>query len=195
MTAAKKCVVVGDGTIGKTCLIISYTTNAFPHDYIPTVFDTYSTNVMLDDQVVSLEIWDTAGQSDYDRLRPLSYPQTDVFLICYDVSNDTSFQHVKSKWYPEVHKHSPNVPIILVGTKMDLRDQTEAAPPGSKFVDRKEAERTARDIGAAAHLECSGLYQQNIKEVFDLCLRHAQHAQSAMTQGGTGRPGGCCLIM
>jgi len=169
-----KTVIVGDGAVGKTCLLISYTTNAFPGEYIPTVFDNYSANVMVDGKPVSLGLWDTAGQEDYDRLRPLSYPQTDVFLICFSVISRSSFESVLSKWKPELEHHAPGVPILLVGTKSDLRTDEwvnqSLQSAGLPMVSREEAEDMASQIGAR-YIECSALTQENLKQVFDTSVR------------------------
>ncbi|CAG2174710.1 unnamed protein product [Oppiella nova] len=172
---AIKCVVVGNGGVGKTCLLISYKTNAFPDEYIPTKLDNYSANVMVDGKPVNLGLWDTAGHEEYDRLRNLSYPQTDVLLICYSVVNLESFENVRLIWYPEVRHHCPDKPIILVGTKLDLRDDPKTL---DKLKERKMAPITrmkgkamAKDIGAVKYVECSALTREGLTNVFDEAVR------------------------
>jgi len=187
-----KCVVVGDGAVGKTCLLISYTTNAFPGEYIPTVFDNYSANVMVDGKPINLGLWDTAGQEDYDRLRPLSYPQTDVFLVCFSVISQSSFDNVKSKWVPEIQHHAPGVPLLLVGTKSDLRKDSatekQLKSRNQEMVTNDKAEGMAKEVGATRYLECSALTQEGLKQVFDDAIR------AAMTKPNSKKKGGCLIL-
>lgn len=70
-------------------------------------------------------LWDTAGQEEYDRFRPISYPDTDVFLICFSIANPVSYKNVQEKWVPEIRHYCPNAPIVLVGTMSDLRSDKE----------------------------------------------------------------------
>lgn len=116
-------------------------------------------------------LFDTAGQEDYDRLRPLSYPQTDVFLVCFSVTSPASFENVREKWFPEVHHHCPGVPCLIVGTQVDLRDDQQVVAKLAKQkmspVKREDGERMARELGAVKYVECSALTQFKLKDVFD----------------------------
>ncbi|KAJ3117647.1 Rho GTPase [Phlyctochytrium bullatum] len=188
-----KCVVVGDGAVGKTCLLISYTTNKFPSEYVPTVFDNYAVTVMIGNEPYTLGLFDTAGQEDYDRLRPLSYPQTDVFLVCFSVVSPASFENVKEKWFPEVRHHCPGVPCIIVGTQVDLRDDPNVIEKISrnrqKPITADAGERLAKELGAVKYLECSALTQKGLKNVFDEAII------AALEPPSTGKKGKKCRIL
>ena len=113
--------IVGDGNTGKTCISIGFTSDVFFNEYIPTVFDNFAKNLVLDGIPITLALCDTAGQVEYENFRPNAYPNTDVFLICFSLVDQDSFKNARVKWYPEVRQHRPNVPILFVGTKLDLR--------------------------------------------------------------------------
>lgn len=169
--------------MGKTCLLISYTTDTFPEEYVPTVFDNYSDEMHLDGQVINLQLWDTAGQEDYDRLRPLAYPNTNVFMLCFSLMSETSMKNVKEKWYPEIRNHDAHVPIVLVGTKLDLRQNKEDVRQlrAKKLlpVSTSQGNELAHAIKAKRYFECSSRTQENLKEAFQETVRIALNPDSA----------------
>ncbi|CDO96153.1 unnamed protein product [Kluyveromyces dobzhanskii CBS 2104] len=165
-----KIVVVGDGAVGKTSLLISYTQGKFPEDYVPTIFENYITNLEgPNGKIVELALWDTAGQEEYSRLRPLSYTDVDILMICYAVNSNVSFYNIEEMWVPEVKHFCPEVPIMIVGLKSDLYAEDNI----SDFVDSFEAEEMAKRVGAFVHLQCSSKSQQKVREVFDTAITAA----------------------
>lgn len=134
---------------------------------------------MTSDRVLAfialIALSDTAGQEDYDRLRPLSYPQTDVFLVCFSVASPSSLDNVLVKWVPEIRHHCADVPLILVGTKSDLRDDRDTQhalqQSGQSLVKRETALKTAHKMRAVAYTECSALTQRGLKLVFEEAVR------------------------
>ncbi len=130
---------------------------------------------MCDNKAVSLGLWDTAGQEDYDRLRPLSYPGTDVFIICFSLVNPSSFENVRSKWIPEIQNHCPNVPFLLAGTKLDMRDDpttiANLKARNQAPITYQQGLQMSREVGAYKYLECSAMTQRGLKNVFDEAMR------------------------
>ena len=170
-----KCVVVGDGAVGKSSLLICFTTNAFPGEYTPTVFDNYSVAVKLDGIPATLGLWDTAGQEEYNRLRPLSYAMTDVFIVCFSVVNPISFDNVFTRWYPEIRHYSPHRPIVLVGLKVDLRKDPDVIEKlrrqNQEPISYKDGLDMAKRIGAVQYFECSSLTRTGMNDIFDGAIR------------------------
>ncbi|KAJ7715254.1 small GTPase Cdc42 [Mycena metata] len=162
-----KLVVVGDSGVGKTSLLFSHTTNKFPTDYIPLIFDSWAKIITVGTETYTLQLWDTASRLEDDRLRPLSYPHTDAFLICFSVGSPASFDNIKEKWYPELQHHCPGVPFLLVATKTDLGDPSIENAAGEPLVTRVQGEKLAKQLGAEKYLECSAKTYQGLENVFD----------------------------
>ncbi|KAJ7402250.1 hypothetical protein BTVI_88229 [Pitangus sulphuratus] len=275
----KKLVIVGDGACGKTCLLIVFSKDQFPEVYVPTVFENYIADIEVDGKQVELALWDTAGQEDYDRLRPLSYPDTDVILMCFSIDSPDSLgrdqgvrgdlglpqdwvlllnspavqetsvlplgdaraspsspgfvctpgkcwelagwvevvgeedavgelsllpmakspglvpvgrlgksspstrgvprvlvaENIPEKWTPEVKHFCPNVPIILVGNKKDLRndEHTRRELAKMKQVGAAPGPTTSAQgqINAFGYLECSAKTKEGVREVFEMATR------------------------
>ncbi|CAD7670002.1 unnamed protein product [Nyctereutes procyonoides] len=177
-----KVVLVGDGGCGKTSLLMVFAQGAFPESYTPTVFERLTVNLQMKGKPLNLQIWDTAGQVDYDRLRPLFYPDASVLLLCFDVTSPPSFDNIFNRWYPEVNHFCKEVPIIVVGCKTDLRKDKSLLKKLRKNrlepVTYHRGQEMARSVGAVAYLECSALLQENVHAVFQEAAKVALSSRS-----------------
>jgi small GTP-binding protein len=177
MSKRVKIVVVGDGTVGKTCLLSAYKNHEIPPDYVPTVFDNWVTRMQIKNEEIIVQIWDTAGQEDLENIRCLSYANTDVFLLCFSVVDPNTLANIRTRWMPELKKYIQKPRVILVGTKDDLRTDpgTLAAlrAEGLKPIDPSEAKAVVTEMKIADYLECSAMQQTGVDEVFNLAIATA----------------------
>jgi len=158
-----KIVAVGDGAVGKTSLLISYSLGRFPTEYVPTVFDNFEKVEEFEGEKYVLGLWDTAGQEEYDHLRPISYPETDIFLVCFSMDDGTrSLDSIWSKWKPELDRYAPDTPFILVGTKFDLYDEEVMG------YSEADLEALAKEKGAIAYISTSSKDMHNVDKLFDI---------------------------
>ncbi|KAJ6492209.1 cell division control protein 42 [Mycena sanguinolenta] len=171
-----KCMLVGDSDVGKTCLLTAYTENRFLTGYIPPTYGGHGMHVTVRDACYMLGVFDNSGSPQHDRLRPLGYPQTDVFVICFSVGIPTSFANVKPRWIGDAEFYCPGIPRILVATQIDLRqpafevdggaNSTTEEPPRA-MITTAEGEKLAREVKAAGFVECSALTREGVQDVFD----------------------------
>ncbi|KAJ3032894.1 GTP-binding protein Rho1 [Rhizophlyctis rosea] len=174
-TLRLKIVAIGDGGVGKTCLLKSFAKRHFEN--FSYVSRRWSSNIKertltIDDRTLELNVWDTPGQEDYDRLRPLSYPDTHIGLACFSLVNPGSFANVEERWVPEFRHYCPEQPFLLVGLKADLRtDERELEylqRSGQTPVTTSQAVKVAIKCGAAAYVECSSICCRGVDQLFAL---------------------------
>ncbi|NXI22479.1 RND3 protein, partial [Sterrhoptilus dennistouni] len=178
-----KIVVVGDSQCGKTALLHVFAKDCFPESYVPTVFENYTASFEIDTQRIELSLWDTSGSPYYDNVRPLSYPDSDAVLICFDISRPETLDSVlkKASWKGEIQEFCPNTKMLLVGCKSDLRTDVSTLRVGimriaeafaqlaidDVFLFSPQGANMAKQIGAATYIECSALQSENsVRDIF-----------------------------
>jgi len=172
ITRAIKCGIVGDGTVGKTTLLVSYTARAFMDDYVPTLFDNFSAIEEVDGQCINMILWDTAGQEDYTTLRTTMYRNTDIFLLCFSTVHMDSFDNLKHKWIQELRANAAETPFILVGTKTDLREKLEKENDKSvEIINAKKGQKRAKELKAQTYVECTSKDPASVENVFVEAIR------------------------
>ncbi|XP_015226211.1 PREDICTED: cell division control protein 42 homolog [Cyprinodon variegatus] len=182
-----KCVVLGDIAAQKTSLLVTYTTNRYPSEYVPKVFDNQTVIVMIGEQSFFLQLYDTTGQENCDQLLPLIYTKTDVFLVCFSVVVPTSFETVQTKWVPEISLHCPHTPFLLVGTQTDLREDRTTVKNLEKNKQQpiypEDGKKLAQEVGAVKYVECSMVKQEGVKMVSEQAILAALEPPKVKTKG------------
>lgn len=175
--------IVGDSSIGKTCLANVFFENFYlGENSTPTTTNEFSTLLKVKGKTVKLVLWDTSGLAEHDLLRPLTYVNLDVMIICYSVDAPSSLSNVSQKWAQDAQQFCQNVPVVLVGNKKDIRDQLQninvgklkkslpgnlvAGVPEPIMLSREQGVATAKEIGAVAFFECSAKKKENVDKVF-----------------------------
>ena len=181
-----KLVTVGDDSVGKRAMCVTYTENRFPEEYFPAIFEQFSVDMTVDGKHIRLEITHTAAQEGYERVRPAYYSETDVFLVIFSLVSPDSFENVRAKWLPEIAHYCPGTPFLLVGAKLDLRDD----PATIEWLLRRERQapitykqgvKMQRKIGAEMYLECSAKTREGLEEVFETALQTALEPNNGKT--------------
>ncbi|XP_042675635.1 ras-like GTP-binding protein rhoA [Centrocercus urophasianus] len=172
--ARRKLTVVGDDCSGKTCLLFALRRHQLPTFYEPTLFDTYATDIEEDGKEMKLFLFDVSGKDEasYRNLRSVFYEDTNIILICFSVDRPDSQQNVLDFWVPEIKLFCPTVPIILVATKIELRDdeaiRKKLAAQGYEPINTVEGKALAARIGAYAYLECSAKTKEGVDTVLEI---------------------------
>ncbi|KAJ6490159.1 small GTPase-binding protein [Mycena vulgaris] len=186
----RKLVIVGDMACGKTCLLTVFAKGTFPESFIPTVFESWVADVTVDAKCIELALWDTAaGQTEYEQLRPLSYPDAHVVLICFAIDRPDSLDNVREKWIAEVLHFCRGLPFFLVGCKTDLRAFEEE---GKRRLTPGEGKAIAHLIGAQKYLECSAKSGEGVTELFQHATRAAVLVPSRYK--GNQKRGPCIVV-
>jgi small GTP-binding protein len=138
--------------------------------------------VTLEGVPINLDIYDSAGSEAYDRLRPLIYPNTDVFVVCFSVAHPDKATKLAEKWYPELHHHCPNTPLLVMGTEIHLREDKDTldslARKRMSPISHEEGTELARSIGAQ-YVECSAVTFKGVNQAFEVAVEECLVSKAA----------------
>ena len=157
-----KILIVGDSTVGKTNFIKKYVENKFNESYFAsTGIDLITTSIKIEGKSFKIQIWDTAGQEKYRAMTKNLFLKTQGIVIIFDISNETSFINLKS-WMNDIKEEcSADIPMILVGNKLDLEDK--------RVIDKERAMEFAKNE-KLEYIETSSKTGENINKALSLII-------------------------
>ena len=155
-----KVTLIGESSVGKTSIINIYTKNAFTQEMESTLGANYSQKkITLHKQKIRMDQWDTAGQEKYRAIGRHFYKESYIVCLVYDITNNDSFEKIKSIWYPDLKEYGEKLKIVaLVGNKLDKYLEEE--------VKEDDARKFADEI-KAIYKRTSAMEGTNIEDLFN----------------------------
>ena len=167
--------LIGDNGCGKTCLLMVFRGDQCPPYYIPKVWIDCVKEQNIDDENIEVHVFDSRSHEDHDKLRTLCYPAVNLVIISYSIDSQTTFENVRKRWLPEVNQYAPQIPVVLVGLKKDLRDNgsTGTDTDEEALVSEAQGHKMKSEIGALEFFECSALKNEGVHKLFETVARIA----------------------
>lgn len=184
--------VVGDSGVGKTCMLMTFVNKKYPeeedrinrHSLFENTSGTvhgsraasFEVPVSIDvgGSSVALGLTDTIGTDEYRRFRETFCVKTDIFLVCFSVTEPDTLENVRQNWLTEIRILTPKAPFVLVGMKTDLRDDSEALTKlkekDQKPISMLQGIKMAKSLGAKEYVECSSINDVGVKRVFETAI-------------------------
>ena len=105
-----KMVILGESGVGKTCVMNSFLGQKFEEEHLTTVgAEQQNKTLNIDDKIVKINLWDTAGQESFRAITKMFYKGADIVVLVYDITNERSFEEIKNYWYKEVQNNTDNL--------------------------------------------------------------------------------------
>ncbi|XP_066911421.1 cdc42 homolog [Clytia hemisphaerica] len=163
----------GDGAVGKTSMFLYYFAEKKPnlkHEYIPsTVSDANGSKIYTyknTGEKIRIYYIDWGVGKDWERTSHLGYKGAAAVVLCFSIGSRSSFENIEEYWYPFMKKYASKAPIVLCGTKTDMRTD-ELAKHNQKPITNVEGKKLAQKIKAVGYFECSSVEGRGVKELFD----------------------------
>ena len=180
-----KLVIIGDQSVGKTCLIYTYANGEFPSDFVPAIHSRYRKKGQQSDAYIV----DSFGQIPADTERWDTYEKANLYLLCFSVVDPVSFNNLTTGWTDLVRQKEKHPNFLLVGLKTDLRGDNTVInglqSQGLRPIMPEEGKLRANEVEACGYVECSALSGNGVKEVFDQAVKYAESPSAE---------GNCCTV-
>ena len=186
-----KCTIFGDYAVGKTSMINVFINGSFYEDYIPNIEGIYNKKLMVNETIINLDIIDTSRCDCFLHILEKYHLIADVFMLCFSIDMQESLENITKYWFPLIKSHCPEAPFILVGMKIDKKNENTTV----KLIEESKIEEIKQKIKPLAYIECSSKINYNIINAFEILITEFIHSSTKTKKKFTEKEQNRCLLV